>query len=935
MRKEIDFNKPLSRFANNKNGSVLTLVIGVSAVTFIIVMALLSLVNNTTQVNANVNSSDRAYLAARSGITLISKEGSNKDFAKKLYESCLPAGTAASDSNAIFFKYDDPDDSVAGDVTLCKVWAFDEGNISTGTGALEKKVKVICTGVSDDGQEFTLTRFFKFKQSGVVNTNEMKTTAYTHYGDGDIKIVGGIDGDVIIIGNGHIDSSQANLNNRMHKVVCTNSLNLNNSGSVYKLLATGKHLIFDSGHIDTEVYVGSTKYDSVSYKFTDVLEDNIFCSIRNTNVGSAIRCEGETIVGNTIIVNVNNAEFASGVTGPTGGMGNYGLNDVIGVKKSEDAIISRGDVYIGYFTDSESFTVGDSVPQDGGGNKICGNVISGGDVHLYGTSTVYGDIICKGNLYLEDNGIQITGNIYVGGDFIIEGISSSMDYNLPNLSTKVIEVGGTFTNKVGSSWTAEQKEALSKKVSAGLGGLVNKTDKFTGDYVGAADYFKDNYEGSPKPTTNFPSKFSGAATGIRRVHAGDTVKTTTSETTYCPNYCDKKNDPNCWEDEYKTCTNEWCGMGSHYVTDPSNEICQWYCPVGTANNEQDKYPQIWKKESWGGYSHIPHLKMTHVETTYATGNKLHINNHPVINNKVIDSKTIHITNDAILEGTIDLGGGQFGADGGYAMYTDKIYIDCSPQTSAPDAKGNNIDIMLAENCVLNLNGDSSIIVNDYGGKWQVRFFMSKGSRINFNGGDCLHTGILVVSDTKKDLKLTDIPLNLQETPMKAIDWIDKNKIPQLYIFGQNGINDIELNVGGYGYFPGYVLMPDVDIKAKPSSHNFKDGSFVGYDQAATKADVEAGTATKSDSNYPSFYGMLMCNSLDFDGSNTTFVKYDYGLDNVEDPANPGKMVKSARRTLFDSALTRDGVMLLTGGGGATPSPSPTPGELSWEITECF
>jgi hypothetical protein len=861
-------------------GSILTTVIIISAVVFILATALLSVVNNTNTVNLSVDNSEKAYLAARSGITLVGEAGADTSFAQKLYDSKLDKGTTLDDSNAITFTLDDPDDNVDGNVTLCKLWAVDAGTDTNSNGELIQILELKCTGISG-GKEFTLTRKINLTQKGVSKKTEINPTAYTHYGNGDIKIVGGIEGDVIIIGDGNVYNTQATLTNRMHNLVCTNQLELENSSSVYESIATGKHLILNgSARVDENVRVGSYALDD-NLQFTDTLYPNIFASIQNSDVGGQVICEGTTILGNSACIYSNNAKSTVNITDPDASPynanGTYMWNTIYDVERkadgsSKDAVLSGGPVYIGYFAKaSDNYQVGTTPPADGAGAGmvICGNVVANGDVYINATCTIYGDIIANGNVYFQSgaNGAVVHGNIYAAGNVEFNQ-NTTTSSTFPNSSSQVFAGGDVTTINTYNGWPE-----LVASSSSNLGASVPKMSTFSGNYMtGAAEWFKSNYEGSPKPTTTFPyTKFDSAP----RIDATQTVENTVT--------CEQWNpQPGCTyqvEATGEACHSWDCTDLSHWSPNPDDtSVCYW-CPVHNQLGE--------------------HQKMTHTAPVVGLGYYYHPTHQLTVSEEVTGGG-IHITETCVLEGDFNLNN-----------LNDILYFDCTPDTPGGQAK--KIDVLLKQGNSIKIGSSwqpGSIIINDYGGEGRVRLFMEQDTALTMgDNNQNVRPGVYVVDSASKDA--TDL---LSNPPTSVYDSrLTRQRVPQFYIFGPDSAKlaesgtsaNITISVGLTGSIPGYILMPDVDINANASSHPYQDSTVVGQDPSNPE--------NTSDGNYPAFFGMLMCNSLDFAGNNTTFVKFDKRLTDTQIDPVTGEETISDVRDKFNKALANDSVMIADAG----------------------
>ena len=82
------FSKILTALRHNNRGSILATVVVIGAALFMITMALLSTVSNTANVSESVDNSDNAYLAARSGLTMLVDKGADTNFAQKMKLIC-------------------------------------------------------------------------------------------------------------------------------------------------------------------------------------------------------------------------------------------------------------------------------------------------------------------------------------------------------------------------------------------------------------------------------------------------------------------------------------------------------------------------------------------------------------------------------------------------------------------------------------------------------------------------------------------------------------------------------------------------------------------------------------------------------------------------------------------------------------------------------
>ena len=873
MKKQISFFstkhrllKSLGRIMRDESGSILALVLVLCSALLIIMSMLITSVVATTDVNKNVDYSENAYLAARSGITMLAEAGADSSFAGNII---------ASVGNSQPIKMD------FGSEGRCEAYVKDAGDSQDANGVIYKNVKVECTGYYENNS-FKLTRFLKLKQSGSLQNNELKTCAYLHYGDGDMYIDGGIEGDIIIMGKGHLSNAKANDDHHMYNVTCANELEVYNSACEYDVVAIGKYLVLGETKVHKEVYVGADKRDENDAD-TGELNDDIYCYLHGSKLESILRCEGVTIIGGDASINDSNAKRdASGNIIQGDGAAGKGANN-----PDQNAILSGGDLYLGYNIQGENFSgyhTGDSYKNpastvntmagltggDSASQRIYGSVVSGGDVYIASTAEIFGDITCKGDLTISANCV-IHGKIYAGGNVHITGsVNASLSQVFPD--SRIIQAGGTVTMdspNIHKSDFGTDYENLSA--------VPDYSVYFNGtDFVQAAAYFKDKYNSAPKPTTNIP-------TGLYSLpETRQTSDPQVVEKQYLCNWCDEM-----VRDMTQLCTGNNCPQ-----TDENKSLGYWVWD----DVSNPWWPHWEHKQHMGLNQHQPHMK-SYDPPQFET----------VINS--VDQ--MHITSNARLVG-----------DFNFTASNQKLYIDTSPQPGDgenPATPGNNIDILLQGN--ITLDNEGGIFVNDYGGQYQIRIFMTEGSSIRMNyGNGGAHKGIYVISDADKDIDMSALPSNANA------NCIDVTKIPQLYFFGQEGINNITLDVGNYGYIPGYVLMPFVDVEAGSNAHVYTTGSTVGHDVN--------NPSQKTDVNYPFFYGMLMCNSLTFNEGTNTFIKYDWRLDETVEDAD-GVMQKSEARKKFDSALSRDAVMTFvnssgdsSGGTGGTPT-------VQWNVESCY
>lgn len=457
----------LKKLINNKSGSILTLVVVLGACLFMIAVALMTRVNTTTETTKTINFSENAYLAARSGVTLLMQSGTDSDFAKKMMDSC---------NNA------DPISMDLGELGSCEIKltsnAADE--YVDADGNTVKIVKASCLGKYEDKQ-FLLNRQFKVKHKMNSSVPPVKPAAYTTFGDGDIKIDGGIEGPVYVMGNGQLNNINSSGTNPMHDVVCAEALDLSNSGCDYNLIAAGRRLTFSQSHIKTDIYVGER--DSAGN-----LYDNIYLYADGGDIGSTIMCEGDVIVH----------DFEIGTDNFDAATGTLKNSDLAVIKAGNDPVNNK--VYIGYTATPKADGTYQINSETNDNTNIYGGITCNAVLHLGGTTKVYGDVICNGDMYIEDN-VTFYGNIYVGGNiYITPNVSGAAATLFPMAKNKVYAKG---TININNSWSGDAVDAAIERYPNQS--TIAQLNAFnTTGYVGAAEYFKDKIESNPKPKTKFP-----------------------------------------------------------------------------------------------------------------------------------------------------------------------------------------------------------------------------------------------------------------------------------------------------------------------------------------------------------------------------------------------------------------------------------------------
>ena len=457
----------LKKLINNKSGSILTLVVVIGACLFMIAAALMTRVNTTTESTKTINFSENAYLAARSGVTLLMQSGADTDFAKKMMDSCNKA---------------DPITMDFGDLGSCeiKLTSNAANDYVDADGNTIRIVKASCLGKYEDKQ-FLLNRQFKIKHKKNETSPLVKPAAYTTFGDGDIKIDGGIEGPVYVMGDGLFSNKNSHQGNPMHDVVCAEALDLANSGCYYNLIASGRRLTFSQSHIKTDIYVGERNPDGDLY-------DNIYLYADGGETGSTIMCEGDIIVH----------DFKIGTENFDSATGTLKNNDISVIKAGNDPVNNK--VYIGYTATPQADGTYSINSRTNDNTYVYGGITCNAELHLSGTTTVYGDIICNGDVYIEDN-VTIKGNIYSGGNiFVASTVSTDVNTVFPAAKNKLYAKGVISIN---NAWVEENvANAVERYPNQSTIAKLNVFN--TSGYVGAAEYFQDKIESNPKPKTKFP-----------------------------------------------------------------------------------------------------------------------------------------------------------------------------------------------------------------------------------------------------------------------------------------------------------------------------------------------------------------------------------------------------------------------------------------------
>ncbi len=479
---------------SNNKGSTLVLVVLVGACLFIVTASLLMSVNVGTNTNSVYNDSEKAYLAAKSGIQLLEDTGGDSDIINEVYSSC--------DGDAFVMDFDD-----LGTCTVNVTSTSDPETVDSATGQKTKYVLAECTG-EYEGQQFVMTRKIQLKgiPTGDASTsNDIPTSAYTQYSDEKPFFDGAIDGQVNILSETLIDLKNAHIEKPIDTINCLGSINLKNSGIVANTLAAGKALYFDKCTAKENIYVGSESTDS---------GDDVFFYGTGSSIVGSISCEGDVIVNDFGAATMADT-FPKGI-----GSGNYDIvNDTL-ISESFAAIKAghgaESKVYLGY---SATITEGEddisySAPTPSSNvTTVYGDVLCDGDVYLSGSVHVYGDIVCSGKVTVASPGwgLKIDGNIYANEiDFQGQQWPANMPETFTGGADLYAQTSIVFAN------SACTPEALSENgvnihPNDSSTALVSELGRIVGNFVGAADYFDAVLEknaGGIRPTTKFPDSLS-------------------------------------------------------------------------------------------------------------------------------------------------------------------------------------------------------------------------------------------------------------------------------------------------------------------------------------------------------------------------------------------------------------------------------------------
>ncbi len=241
----------MKRILKNNNGSTLLFVMLVALVLSISLLSLSATsIGNTTKLQANYQS-DKAYLAARSGYEIMKSLAEDSDTSDKI--------RASRDLDAITMDLDNVGEVEVKVYTAYKqvqatnpitgYLVYDtEGNPVYEDVVDDNKVKLECLGKCD-GSSYLLTRYMEIAEGSSTDAI-FATKAYTQYGDmgteDDPMIInGGVQGDILILGDGYLTITNSGMPTPMHKVIVVGNLDLSSGGgssdNSFDLIATGGH----------------------------------------------------------------------------------------------------------------------------------------------------------------------------------------------------------------------------------------------------------------------------------------------------------------------------------------------------------------------------------------------------------------------------------------------------------------------------------------------------------------------------------------------------------------------------------------------------------------------------------------------------------------------------------------------------------------------
>jgi hypothetical protein len=881
--KEYMTNSALNRLLKNKDGSVLITVIMVSAVVFILTVALLMRVNTSIQLNQQANYNESAYLAAKSGLSVLEdKSNSDNTFAGNVFLS-------AKTSNPKPIVMD------MGDLGTCEIRLTELSSV-TEDDVTTKVMDVECKGIYE-GSEYTLNR--KLTMTSTTTTSdtsagEFKPAGFRSYADGNVTANGSVTGDSITHGDATLFISNTKKESPMGRVIAKNSVyaGVGNVPTYVKLIAAGKSVTAGQLYVKSDVYVGN--YDSNT---DDGYVQDACLYVRNYLLTQGtVKVDGDVIVAGRTDIYSDNTDYSDKLDIQKGS------NPSRKGSMTAAAITARGNVYFGYSVDCDSDgAVKYTDTYDSAGNKtgsehsvpqkysvwenmqVFGSVYSGGDVYLSGNAIIYGDVIAAGNVYVDGYNVKIYGNIYAGG----------------NDSTVTRTVNGTtktgFSVVLSGDWGVYDTNGLFKNFTGNTEKhqIHAASNVYVGDTPTYYNYTISENESSMDKMSTFVGDYAQGAYNVNAILGDD----------------HDEPDVNTPSDS------DLPVVDSNFTSD-----------YDTINNVYTTKKILYQDGSTSNLSNLESDSNKIAAVSYYVGNHSDsdIGNYNQYNREhmiyISSSCKVILSNASVTESGTDIT-----CDGGYQG---SLYIDTSRY-------GQDIDVHLYGS--LNPKLPNSIIVNDNGGQNMVRIFMHKGSVLNVgnpgnrsiwlatnNDYSKIATSTGSVDDFNQNTTLSEalatpeeymhVMPNLTYEKLDCVpvgDDTDDARTAMLFIFSEDiGETSGEKNTtctwadgternytclidtGSKGTIPGYILAPYAMVYSKS---NASEAQYQGGADDETKI-------TKS--RYPSIYGMLLCNYSNFNLQGETFIKYDTDLDkngkDGEEPSDTYKMYLKATNGVMDT-----------------------------------
>lgn len=507
----------LRRKLRDESGNALITVIIITLVLAIILGSLASNTIANNKMNQSTIETDKAYLAARSGIEVIKQIALDESKSSAVLNARVKDNDTSSSKDVTIDLGNDMGKATVKVIEMeewvqeqdeAGVFLFEpDGSPKLIKKRTDKQVKLVSMG-DYDGKHYVVSR--------VVAVNPKKTgdfdlrkRAYTKTGDTtDSALKGGIQGDVIITGGGDTTIHGANGKHPLHKIIAIKNLDMVGTDDMQcELIATGGHLVLScSATVDTDILVGLKKNigDSVL---------NPYFKAQNTLVKGTVKCEGDVLLQGTV---------------------NIGTLPVGTDYSATPVLIAGGDLVVdggsGARIDGSEVTITNegSVLSSGGRNEINGTAVIGGNGTIGGTTIVYGDVICYGDLTLGE-AVTVYGTVYVGGKLTWKCNGNTNKGRVAYAGSSLSAATGVgsaditvYKSLVTSSIANSSKYNGIEYVYATDGGgitanaavLKSKLDNTfnTGqDLVGADAYVTEELQQSPTPYVTMPSSLASAA----------------------------------------------------------------------------------------------------------------------------------------------------------------------------------------------------------------------------------------------------------------------------------------------------------------------------------------------------------------------------------------------------------------------------------------